>query len=280
VRRTFDVDSVVGIGSSVPPGEPLYDSHREAVLALKLCVQLEKSVLFYDEKYSPGEELSYSTLSRAASSLADAFERGSTNELEVARDHYVRLVLLYSEERLEVVRSQFLATLHQLIQSTQRRYVLRADVVDRFAAGLSRALEEAHSLYQVIESFKDALQRLAFFASRAVEGPKSLRLTTTLDYLGANFSERLRLSEVARKAGFSVPAFARAFRAATGTSFLAYVRSIRVEQAKKLLRTSALSLEQVAQACGFQSQHHLIRSFKKVTGQTPGAYRESAVLKR
>jgi transcriptional regulator GlxA family with amidase domain len=150
---------------------------------------------------------------------------------------------------------------------------LRKDTVEGFAVDLSRRLEEAASVYQLIEAFKDALQRLSFYASRALEGPQSIRLSATLQYLQESFTEPLKLPMVARQAGFSVPAFSRVFRQATGTSFLAYLRGIRVEHAQKLLRTTPLSVEQIAQACGFQSPHHLIRSFKTVTGQTPTEYR-------
>jgi AraC-like DNA-binding protein len=169
--------------------------------------------------------------------------------------------------------------LFQLIKNIQRRHLLRAEVADHLADDLSHKLEDASSVYQVIETFKEALQRLSVFASRALEGPKSMRLDTTLQYLKENFAEPLRLSRVARKAGFSVPAFSRIFKQATGTSFLVYLRNIRVEQAKMLLRTTTLSAEQIAQACGFQSQHHLIRSFKKVTQQTPGSYRKDVAEK-
>jgi transcriptional regulator GlxA family with amidase domain len=53
------------------------------------------------------------------------------------------------------------------------------------------------------------------------------------------------------------------------------VRALRVEHAKRLLATSQMTTEQIAQVCGFQSQHHLLRSFKKVARQTPGAYRRA-----
>jgi AraC-like DNA-binding protein len=274
VRERFGVHSVVGIGRTSPPGESLYLSHHDAVLALHLCVQLEKDILFYDEKTTPKEQLRYSMLNRTAADLSDAFDRVAMDEIKVASDHYVRMVLVWSNERIEVVRSQFLAMLFGLIKNIQKRHLLRTEVAEHLADDLSQKLEEAPSVYQVIEMFKDALQRLSVFASRALEGPKSMRLDTTLQYMKDNFSEPLRLSSVARKAGFSVPAFSRIFKQATGTSFLAYLRNVRVEHAKMLLRTTTLSAEQIAQACGFQSQHHLIRSFKKVTNLTPGSYRK------
>ncbi|HEY0710886.1 MAG TPA: AraC family transcriptional regulator, partial [Polyangia bacterium] len=155
----------------------------------------------------------------------------------------------------------------------------RTEARDRFASDLVVKLEEAQSLYQVIEGFKDALARLGLVSSSALNGPKVLRLEATLQYLRENFAENLRLPEVARRAGFSVPVFTRAFKQATGTSFLSYVRSLRVEHAKRLLSSSALTTEQVAQSCGFQSQHHLLRSFKKVVGQTPGEFRRVHALR-
>ena len=279
VKDKFDVQTVVGIGRTLPPGEALYGSHHDAVLALHLCVQLEKDILFYDEKSTSREQMRYSLLNRAASDLSDAFDRVAMDEIKLASDNYVRLVLVWSNERIEVVRSQFLAMLFQLIKNIQKRHLLRTEVAEHLADDLSQKVEEAPSVYQVIETFKEALARLSVFASRALEGPKSMRLDTTLQYLKDNFAEPLRLSTVARKAGFSVPAFSRIFKQATGTSFLAYLRVIRVEHAKMLLRTTTLSAEQIAQACGFQSQHHLIRSFKKVTQKTPGSYRKDVANK-
>jgi AraC-like DNA-binding protein len=274
VKETFEVNTVVGIGRTLPPGEPLYPSHHDAVLALHLCVQLEKDILFYDEKGTTKDGMRYSLLNRAGADLSDAFDRVAMDEIKLASDQYVRLVLVWSTERIEVVRSQFLSMLFTLIKNIQKRHLLRNEVAEHLADDLSQKIEEAPSVYRVIETFKDALARLSVFASRALEGPKSMRLDTTLQYLKDNFAEPLRLTSVARKAGFSVPAFSRIFKQATGTSFLVYLRNIRVEHAKMLLRTTTLSAEQIAQACGFQSQHHLIRSFKKVSKSTPGNYRK------
>jgi len=278
LKERFGVRSIVGIGRSLAPGAPLYPSHREAVLALHLCVQMEKDVLFFDE-HASGEPMRYADLQRGADGLLEAFDRESDTDIRLASDKYVQLVLSHAAGRIEVTRSQFLAMLFQLLARIERRYPIRTEARDRFANELVAKLEEAQSMYQVIEGFKDALARLGLVSSSALSGPKVLRLEATLQYLRENFAEPLRLPEVARRAGFSVPVFTRAFKQATGTSFLSYVRSLRVEHAKRLLASSVLTTEQIAQSCGFQSQHHLLRSFKKVVGQTPGEYRRIHVLK-
>lgn len=277
LARKLGFRVVVGIGGSVAPGEPLAQSHDEAVHALHLCVQLEQSVLFYDEQFS-GETraIQYTDLHASMTTLADAFDRAAPDAIRLAADKYVREVLLYSGGRQEVARSQFLATLFRLIAGVQKRHSINPRAIDQLAEELSQRLEQAASVTQLIEAFKDVLGRLTFYASRSLEGPKNIRLSASLSYLQENFGEQLRLPDVAKKAGFSVPAFSRVFRQATGTSFLSYLRNIRVEHAKKLLRTTNLPTAQIAISCGFQSPHHLIRSFRKVAGKTPGDYRRWA----
>jgi AraC-like DNA-binding protein len=277
IKERFHTRCFVGIGNTLPPGSPLHGSYREAILALHMCAQLEEDVLFYEEHPS-SQALRYADLQRAADALTDAFERGSNIETRLASDRFVQIVLSYSTERIEVARSQFLALLFQLFRRVERRHPLPTDARDSVANDLTGRLEQSASLYEVIESFKEALQRLGLMASKPVHGPKVLRLEATLRYLRENFRESLRLPEVAKKAGFSVPVFTRAFKQATGTSFLAYVRSLRVEHAKRLLATSQMTTEEIAQVCGFQSQHHLLRSFKKVARQTPGAYRKAHAI--
>lgn len=281
LARRQGVRAVVGIGPSAPPGESLANSYQEAVHALHLCVQLERDVLFFDDEFgSEARIVRYADVNSAMQALGDAFEQASSDPIRLASDRYVREVLVYSGERLEVVRSHFLATLFRLIAAVQRRHSINKKAVDQLADELSTRLEQASSVSQLIEAFRDVLSRLSFYASRALEGPKSIRLAASLQYLQDNFGEQLRLPDVAKKAGFSVPAFSRVFRHATGTSFLDYLRNVRVEHAKKLLRTTSLPTAQIALSCGFQSPHHLIRSFKKVTGLTPGEYRRAEKVKK
>lgn len=281
ISRKLGFKVVVGIGPSVPPGEPLATSSEEAVHALHLCVQLEKDVLFFDEKFGGEQrEVRYADVHAAMAALGDAYERASPDPIKLASDKYVRAVLVYSGGRLEVVRSHFLATIFRLIAGVQKRYSINPKAVDQLADELSQRIEQASSVSKLIETFKEVLSRLSFYASRALEGPKSIRLEASLQFLRDNFGEQLRLPDVAKKAGFSVPAFSRIFRHATGTSFLSYLRNVRVEHAKLLLRTTNLPTAQIAINCGFQSPHHLIRSFKKVTGHTPGDYRRWAKARK
>ncbi|MBN2341042.1 MAG: helix-turn-helix domain-containing protein [Deltaproteobacteria bacterium] len=274
VVERFGVNAVVGIGRSLTPGAPLNESHQEAVMAVHMCVQLEKDILFHDE-YGDEEKFKYAQLQQSADELLEALNREGSTTLKLAADRYVQFVLRYANQRIEVIRGQFLATLFQMFNTVQRRNPMRQDARNSFINDLTVRVEETRSIEQLIDSFNDSVQRLSFVSTKAWRGPSVMLLEATLQYLKDNYFEPLPLPEVARKAGFSVPVFTRVFKQATGTSYLNYLRNIRIERAKKLLSTTLLTLEQIAQACGFNSQHHLIRAFKKVTNLTPGAYRKN-----
>ena len=65
------------------------------------------------------------------------------------------------------------------------------------------------------------------------------------------------------------------FRKVGGTSFLKYLTDIRMEETKRLLRTTDLTLREIGQQVGIENQNTLIRTFKKAEGVTPGQYRVS-----
>lgn len=65
------------------------------------------------------------------------------------------------------------------------------------------------------------------------------------------------------------------FRKVGGTSFLKYLTDIRMEETKRLLVTTDLTLREIGTRVGIENQNTLIRTFKKAEGVTPGQYRLS-----
>jgi AraC family transcriptional regulator len=81
------------------------------------------------------------------------------------------------------------------------------------------------------------------------------------------------LAELAATVGRSPSQFARAFKLRTGLPPHRYLMRLRLEHAQRLLRTSALSLAQVAAESGFAHQEHLTRVMRDRLSTTPGALR-------
>jgi transcriptional regulator GlxA family with amidase domain len=83
----------------------------------------------------------------------------------------------------------------------------------------------------------------------------------------------LDVPALAHKAGMSVRHFGRTFRAEVGLSPAAYVERVRVETARRLLETTARSIDEVAAAAGFGTPEALRRAFARRVGVSPREYR-------
>ncbi|MBQ0822024.1 helix-turn-helix transcriptional regulator [Microvirga sp. HBU67558] len=81
------------------------------------------------------------------------------------------------------------------------------------------------------------------------------------------------LAELASLCGLRTSQFAHAFKRSTGMAPYQWLQRRRVERAKDLLTFRDTSLADIALTCGFSDQSHLTRTFARLVGTTPGAWR-------
>jgi len=101
----------------------------------------------------------------------------------------------------------------------------------------------------------------------------------TKELLNADLSGEVLLSQLAMECGLSVRHFTRAFRQSIGIPPHRYLLKRRVEQAQQLLKDPALSLLDIALACGFADQSHFTRVFSASVGVSPGVWRRMHLSK-
>jgi AraC family transcriptional regulator len=109
---------------------------------------------------------------------------------------------------------------------------------------------------------------------RVSSNPLTAQLLARLvDYVQANLSERILVSDLAAVVGLSPNRFAHVYSTCVGKSPHQFVMAQRLRQAQTLLRNDSAPLADVAAACGFASQQHLTQVMRKRLGTTPGGYR-------
>ena len=63
------------------------------------------------------------------------------------------------------------------------------------------------------------------------------------------------------------------FHKQSGQSLTTYIMNERIELAKKLLASTAQTIQSVSDSCGFSSTSYFHKQFKRVTGMTPQQYK-------
>ena len=101
-------------------------------------------------------------------------------------------------------------------------------------------------------------------------------LHTVLDSLRDAPHHPWSLTELAALAGKHPVHLARSFRHWQGCTVGDYVRRMRAERAAELLRNSRKPLPEIAAQCGYGDAAEFSRSFKKVFGLAPSAFRQQA----
>ena len=100
-------------------------------------------------------------------------------------------------------------------------------------------------------------------------------LAPVIDFLNTNYSKPLSLEEVAKKFGITASHLSRTFKIATRFGFVEYINNLRVSESCRLLRTTKLSVLEIALKCGFGSVTQFGRCFRELTGVSPRAYRKN-----
>ena len=111
-----------------------------------------------------------------------------------------------------------------------------------------------------------------YINSHKKEGQLIDRITAHITLNSAD--PNLSLNSVASAFGLNPNYLSGYFKEQQGENFLAFLNRIRLEQAKALLRDTALGLEEIARRTGYSGCAVLIRNFLKYCGMTPGQYRE------
>jgi AraC family transcriptional regulator len=105
-------------------------------------------------------------------------------------------------------------------------------------------------------------------------GLGSARLRRIKEFVHAKMEDEFTLCEMAQSVELSAAHFSRMFRKSTGESPHHFVLRHRVERAKEMLRSAEARVLDVAVACGFKTQQHFARVFRRMCGASPTEYRQ------
>jgi len=93
------------------------------------------------------------------------------------------------------------------------------------------------------------------------------------NWLGKNFTKKNCISRVVEISKIPERTLKRRFKTATGLSLIEYIQNLRVEEAKRLLESENIPVDEISISVGYEDPAFFRRLFKRGTGLPPAQYR-------
>lgn len=171
-------------------------------------------------------------------------------------DEYYKL---YSAQMPPVFRpaagSKFVSLLQELLRTNSETYADTEILTSGLLANLLTMLLTANSLPDEADN---ALQS---------------KLKVVLAYIDANFTTEIRLDELSKRFYISKYYLTREFKRTYGETIFQHIIGKRINYAKRLLRFTDKSVEEISELCGFHDQSYFSKQFKKAENITCLAFR-------
>jgi len=154
-----------------------------------------------------------------------------------------------------------------------RRFAVQSPFIQQLRGRLEYELAAPDDLSgMIVESL---VTEIMVFASRRRKDSHVRRhwVEKAQRMIEADFTEPLSLARIARAVGVHPVHLSRQFRASHGCTVGDSIRQVRVAFAREQLTATDAPIAHIALTAGFSDQSQLTRTFRRVTGTTPAAYR-------
>lgn len=180
---------------------------------------------------------------------------------EFAHEHRARPVATLKWQRNQ--RDPFLSTLSSLLLSAvEQDRATNQLFVDQIGLSLIAHFAQAYGGLRVGEANSNG--GLAPWQERRAK-----------EIMQSRLASQLTIANIAAECRLTPSHFARAFRRSTGVAPHEYLLRLRIEEAKRLMLSTALALVDIGLICGFGDQSYFTRVFSRTVGMSPGAWRRA-----
>jgi YesN/AraC family two-component response regulator len=250
-------------------------AYQESREALQGRVSLGSRIILHYEDIQPRgqtEAALYTQLRMIEDQLASALKQGDEEKTDMYFSQYLGLLadkkLHFSE--YPVIMVQLLSRVYQLVQEQG------GDVAEVLGEKASMAqLLKLSTLDEMTNWFRKRLFVPVIRFWREQEESQYMNIARRMIRLiEERYDRELSLEACAEELNFHPVYLSRVFKKEAGVNFTEYLAEYRMEKAKTWLQTTNLKISEIAEKLNYTNPTAFIRTFRKITGTTPGKYRE------
>lgn len=257
-----------GISSRKQGLENLREGYEEARKARRMAFWTEKPFVLYENSGQDGEE----TETDGKESLDSYVQMLGTDKYEQALKQMKNLLWNARRSggrgRPEAVIAAFLEKLQltydavlqgELAQAERLKHIYGYPCIGEYEKDFMGWLEEAAG--KINHQFDDYKNKQ--------------KIQQAVLYIRENYDKDLNMAVVSNYISMNYSLFSYAFKQYTGTNFVNFLKDIRMEKARELLRETDLRIVEISQKIGYENEKHFMKIFKTACGVSPTEYRRN-----
>ena len=158
-------------------------------------------------------------------------------------------------------------------------------ICQNFFSDMFRHLVKSNENYTSFYAYSKTFDFLHYLKKSVGKKPfdvtkkESLSIQKAANYIKENFAQNITLEFLGKLTGYSPNHFRNLFSSAMNLSPQKYLEKIRIDYAKFLLAKGEMPIAEIAYTCGFSSQSYFTKTFKELTGETPGEFSKKAYIR-
>jgi YesN/AraC family two-component response regulator len=166
--------------------------------------------------------------------------------------------------------------LNTLLRTSARNTHVPAIMIHRISEKFAYEIENANQV-ETLQQLEDRM--IEEYCDLVISNSLTKYTTMTrrvIEYIYSFYNKQINKEELAAKLSTHPSHLSRKFKEETKMTLIAFQQALRINQAKHLLKTENLSVEEIAWTIGYEDPSYFARVFKKETGWTPSQYRDGA----
>lgn len=275
IFHDMKIRPIVGISNVYDNISEIKKAYSEAKEALKNGVFSNQLVTYYKEL----ETFNHSFGSTIIEKIDQFFNEKSQDLLSHLNIFIEKVFYDCKKSNLPPEKSKYVCfkVVNHFLEYIESEYEVNKSGGERYV--FYQELNQLQSLEEIkvwLEQFID--QSTDFLNENHVSYNEKL-IIDLKSFIHANYKEPIVLDDLGKLFHKNPAYLCSLFSKAVGNTIFEYITKVRLNNAKKLLRTSNLKVSEICKQVGYENQKYFNQVFKKNIGTTPGLYRSQHIIK-
>ncbi|MEH7747726.1 helix-turn-helix domain-containing protein, partial [Neobacillus drentensis] len=275
IYHDMKIRPMVGISNVYETISDIKKAYSEAKEALKNGIFSNQLITYYKEL----EKFNHSFGNRIIEKIDTFFNDKSPDLLRSMNQFMDKVFLDCQKSSLPSEKSKYVCfkIVNHFLEYIESEFEVNKTGGERYL--VYQELNQLQSLEEIkvwLEQFIE--QSTAFLNENHVSYNEKL-IIDLKSFINANYKEPIVLDDLGKLFHKNPAYLCSLFSKAVGNTIFEYITKVRLNNAKKLLRTSNLKVSEICKQVGYENQKYFNQVFKKNIGTTPGLYRSQHILK-